>query len=139
MENVLTGQSSARQCLERLVELARQKQAVLKERRHADLPGIVSAEEEVLACLEQLRSNRGSGEFDEEVAEDKSPESVAQIATAVAELKQLNSANAALLQEHLAAVDTCLSLIERIASPTYSPEGSSKDENVVRRVLDVRA
>lgn len=130
--------------LERLVELARQKMRVLKERRHAALPAIVAAEEEILSGLEQLRVKKSSptDEFDDMYVANshaQTPQTFAQVATAVAELQRLNSTNAALLQEHLVGVTMCLDLLQNIAAPTYSCDGNNKEEQVIRPILDVRA
>jgi flagellar biosynthesis/type III secretory pathway chaperone len=128
--------------LERLLDLDRRKNSILKENKQAELPAIVAAEVDVLGELDQLRQKRNSPSnqegHDSFAHSASSPQMLAQVASTVAELQQVNGSNSLLIQEHLAGVSMCIELLSSAASPTYSPTGTSSEDRVIRRMLDVK-
>lgn len=129
MSTVAAHQDEVLLCVQRLVQLAEQKNKVLCQRQHAQLQAIVEAEEEALATLEQLQNSAASSA--------RSGSDADTLAAAIAELQRLNSVNAAILQEYLAGVTKCLEYLASSATPTYSPEGKGRTDTGVQHLLDV--
>jgi hypothetical protein len=109
-------------CLQMLIDLAQQKKAVLLDREHKRLAGIVAKEDEVLQRMNELRANNGYTV----ATNDEETQQFAQMASAVAQLKSLNELNADLVKEHLQNVDVCLSLLEQALTDEYEESGNPK-------------
>lgn len=130
-------------CLQHLISLARQKQAVLLAGHHADLPMLVSLENKGLQRLQELKDERAelaaATGVDDPVGM-RNPRAVAKMAAAVAELQQINRLNSGLIKEHLDSVEMCLAMLDKALTMDYALNGGANGHSkAMRSIIDMQA